>query len=391
MVRNSFGKLVIQKILYNFIRLFLLFALSASVTVGGCSKKETVVDKNVQLIKAAEDGNLQTIQKLIVEGADINTKDATNGTTALWLAAENGYTKIVKFLLENGVDVNTKATADNVTALMIASQQGHTDIVKLLLEKDADVNVQASDNGATAMMAAAENGHTAIVKLLLEKVVDVDVKTTTDGATALIMAAQNGHIEIVKLLLEKGADVNAKTNDGVTALAAIQKCNNDIVQMLQKNVSTESPSLKPHNVPKQAPEPRIEICKENELVSIGYTSYRVLKSEWTSRLSHSRPPDQKPNAMFLLIELTVRNGDSKPRSIPPFRLIDQNGAEYETSSKSVYIEDSIDILDSLNPGVQKHGFIVFDIPKGHHYNLKVSGGYWSDEYAIIMLSPVSNF
>ena len=87
------------------------------------------------------------------------------------------------------------------------------------------------------------------------------------------------------------------------------------------------------------------------------------------------------------MRLAVRNRDDKPRSIPPFELIDEDGREYETSSKAWKVEGCITALDSLNPGVRKDGVIVFDVPRTREYDLKVSGGYWSPEDALIELNP----
>ena len=42
-------------------------------------------------------------------------------------------------------------------------------------------------------------------------------------------------------------------------------------------------------------------------------------------------------------------------------------------------------FDSLNPGVQKRGYVVFDVPEGKQYKLKISGGYFSSSYAYINL------
>ena len=83
--------------------------------------------------------------------------------------------------------------------------------------------------------------------------------------------------------------------------------------------------------------------------------------------------------------MTVRNDDKEARSIAPFKLVDDTGAQYETSAKAWSVEGSIGVLDSLNPGVSKQGYIVFDVPKGKHYKLAVSGGYWSSDKAVIDL------
>jgi len=129
------------------------------------------------------------------------------------------------------------------------------------------------------------------------------------------------------------------------------------------------------------------VYKMGDTVHVGYTSYCVWRSWWSKRLSDNEFLDDRPDAMFLFVELTVRNDDKKARSIPPFELVDENGAEYETTSKGWAVDGSIGVLESLNPSVRKQGFIVFDVPTNHEYRLKVSGGYWSTENAFIALEP----
>jgi len=143
----------------------------------------------------------------------------------------------------------------------------------------------------------------------------------------------------------------------------------------------------PSNSSEPAKRKQIKLYKMGETAHIGYTSYCVWRSWWSNRLSDNEFLDDRPDAMFLFVELTVRNDDKKARSIPPFELVDENGAEYETSSKAWAVDGSIGVLESLNPSVQKRGFIVFDVPTNHEYRLKVSGGYWSTEDAFITLEP----
>ncbi len=124
--------------------------------------------------------------------------------------------------------------------------------------------------------------------------------------------------------------------------------------------------------------------KQGDLVNVGYTSYVVTESWWATRLGTF---NEKPDAMFLMVGLSVCNKDTKARTIPPFFLVDQLGREYETSSKGWAMEGTIGSLDTLNPNVEKTGGVIFDVPKDNNYKLKVSGGYWSDEDAFIELSP----
>lgn len=125
--------------------------------------------------------------------------------------------------------------------------------------------------------------------------------------------------------------------------------------------------------------------KIGDTAHVGYTSYAVWKAFYKNQLSDNQYLNQAADATYLFVDLTVRNDDTKARTIPPFKLIDENGSEYETSSKAWSVDGSIGVLDSLNPGVEKRGYIVFDVPRGKHYKLKISGGYWSSDEALVSL------
>jgi ankyrin repeat protein len=163
--------------------------------------------KDAQLIQAAKDGNLSTVQTLLAQGADINAK-GKYGTTALMDAVRKGHTKIVEVLLANGADVNAKDDKLGSTALMSAAMKGHTETVEALLAKGADVNAKDKD-GFTALTFAAFSGNTKTVEVLLAQGADVDAKDK-DGETALMLATQMGHTEIAEALSAKGANANAK-------------------------------------------------------------------------------------------------------------------------------------------------------------------------------------
>ena len=114
-------------------------------------------------------------------------------------------------------------------------------------------------------------------------------------------------------------------------------------------------------------------------------SYKVLKSEWVETLSARKELDRRPDASFLSILLTVRNDGKTPMTIPSFGLIDEGEAEYESFEKGWLIDNWLGRLERLNPGVGRSGIIVFDVPQTHRYQLKVHGGLWSQEYALIEL------
>jgi len=125
-------------------------------------------EKNVQLVQAAERGQLTDVQDALNDGADVNAKNDI-GFTALMRASYCGYTygsyaKVVKLLLNKGADVNIK-TKESITALMAASNVGNAEVVKLLLDKGAYVNIKTYE-GKTALMIAKDKGKTEIVVML---------------------------------------------------------------------------------------------------------------------------------------------------------------------------------------------------------------------------------
>jgi uncharacterized protein len=178
-------------------------------------------EKNVQLVKAAERGNLADVQDALNGGADVNAKDIF-GWTALMRASYGGYTygryaEVVKLLLDKGANVNIK-TKEGITALMEASSGGYAEVVKLLLDKGADVNIK-TDEGITALMEASSGGYSK--KEIFGK--------------AQTAASERGCIEVIKLLLAKGANINVKNSKGETALViAKDKGKTEIVGMLER-------------------------------------------------------------------------------------------------------------------------------------------------------------
>jgi ankyrin repeat protein len=87
-------------------------------------------DKSMSLRMAANSGRLEEVERLLGQGADINTR-ASNGMTPLILASWRGHTEVVELLLRKGADVNAK-TKTGSTALKFATDRGHKKIIALL-------------------------------------------------------------------------------------------------------------------------------------------------------------------------------------------------------------------------------------------------------------------
>jgi len=126
-----------------------------------------------------------------------------------------------------------------------------------------------------------------------------------------------------------------------------------------------------------------------ETVKVGYMEYKVLDSWFTNQLSDKGYPNTPPDAQYLFVDLQMQNDDKEQRTIPDFKLTDENNAEYGTTDKAFGLEGSVGLLQDLNPGVSKRAFVVFDVPQNHKYKLKVSGGYWSTDETLIDLAPTT--
>ena len=93
------------------------------------------VHKNI--FTAVREGNLEEVEKLLKDGADLHATNAY-GKTALILAAEYRHTEIVNALLAKEAQVDTK-NLFGYTALTRASQNGHTEVKELLLKNTQDI------------------------------------------------------------------------------------------------------------------------------------------------------------------------------------------------------------------------------------------------------------
>lgn len=133
----------------------------------------------------------------------------------------------------------------------------------------------------------------------------------------------------------------------------------------------------------------MKVYRTGEAAHVGYLQYEVVTSWYSTRLSSNEYLDEPPDATYLFVDLAVANLDNDQRTIPPFKLIDANNAEYGTSDRAWAAEGSIGLLPSLNPSVSKRAYVIFDVPQGRSYKLKVSGGYWSSDDALIELSPTT--
>ena len=176
---------------------------------------------DARLISAAGSGDVETVERLLDEGASVRARDA-EGRTALVAAAYGNHLATAEALVRAGADVNAKDDTEQSAYLISASEVGDDPrLLELTLENGADVGSLDSYDG-TGLIRAADRGHVRIVEKLLETRTDVD-HVNNLGWTALLEAIILGkgdarHTEVVRLLVEGGADPNLPDREGVTPL-----------------------------------------------------------------------------------------------------------------------------------------------------------------------------
>lgn len=192
--------------------------------------------RDVQLIRAAETGDLEAVKRLVAAGASVHAQDE-NGKTALVAAAYRNDLPIVDVLIEAGADVN-KQDDTKQSAYLIATSEGYLELLQRTFKAGADVHSKDSYNG-TGLIRAADRGHVEIIQELIKTDIEID-HVNNLGWTALLEAIILGdggarHTEVVRLLVEAGADVNLADSNGITPLGhARERGYQQMIEILTK-------------------------------------------------------------------------------------------------------------------------------------------------------------
>ena len=151
------------------------------------------------LVRAAEEGSLLDVRRLLRAGADANAAAGDDGSpwkTPLVAAAAVGHTRIVELLLASGAAADGAGGGADLTPLHVAARDGHARVVAALLLRGADAG-RATAAGATARELAADAACAGLLDAALHP---------SEGL--LFKAAAAGRADEVRILLARGIDVN---------------------------------------------------------------------------------------------------------------------------------------------------------------------------------------
>ena len=155
------------------------------------------------LQKAAEQGDVAALRRLLDAGADIEWQHKGTGRTALVSATIAGHHDAVVALLDRGANIDHACKAMGYTALTWAASQGTTDIAMQLTARGAALDQASPDMRRTALMAASQAGHAGIVGHLLERGANPRLMDFSQQ-TAWSLADENGHVATLAVLEAAG-------------------------------------------------------------------------------------------------------------------------------------------------------------------------------------------
>ena len=189
------------------------------------------------LFKAIEDGNIDAVQRMVVETPALLDARDEYGFPPLMCAVSRmeRTTRLVQVLIEAGADVNSK-TDEGYTALhMLVDVNGGTgtgpipgEIARLLVAAGADTEIR-QHYGWTPLMRAAVEGTLDELQALIDVGGDVNKLFPSDTLPEFLserttLMATIAHPDKTGILLAAGANAAAIDTNGQTALEYAQQC-----------------------------------------------------------------------------------------------------------------------------------------------------------------------
>lgn len=167
---------------------------------------------------AARMDDVNTVGKLLVNGASPNTIDPVTRESVLLLALREGSQRVIDLLVKaKDLDLEQQAPNGN-TALMMAAFKRNQAAVEALLARGAALNRP----GWAPLHYAAAGGDPEITGILVTRGADLNARAVA-GFTALMMAAREGHEEAAEVLLRAGADPKLTNSEGLNAAQMAEK------------------------------------------------------------------------------------------------------------------------------------------------------------------------
>jgi uncharacterized protein len=200
------------------IPIFVLVALAA-----GCGRPQRPDAAGyTPLMRAARDGDIEAIRRLVESGHDVNYQGRQVVT----------YGVLFPFTNVETVDVPLRSW----TPLIAATAANRPASIAELIRLGADVNARSIDG--PAIILAAERGALEATRALIDGGAN---PSTTDGRrTPLIVSLRGGHDAVVRLLLERGVSAGYEYDLEDALLMALQRGNYQIIREVATKTGLKS-------------------------------------------------------------------------------------------------------------------------------------------------------
>jgi ankyrin repeat protein len=172
------------------------------------------------LFRAAHEGDVAEIERLVAQGADVDARDR-RGRTPVHVAAFASEDEALRALAEAGTNMNAleHRAYDVVTIAAVANDP---ELMSLAIELGNDPGLVTSPYLGTALIAAANLGHVEVVRRLIAAGAPLDHINNLNWTAVMesVVLGDGGpnHFAVLDALLSAGADRTLADSDGVTPL-----------------------------------------------------------------------------------------------------------------------------------------------------------------------------
>jgi uncharacterized protein len=182
-----------------------------------------------------------TFAALLALGAPAAAQNYSDGYKFLEAVEDKDITEVEKLLGKPGSTlINSRDISNGRTALHIATQRRDIPWLAFLANKGANPNI-ADNRGVTPLMLASQLGFFEGVDTLIKAGARVDEPNET-GETPLISAVLRRDIDMMRILLQAGADPDRSDNSGRSAreYAQIEGASSRTLQEITRSARSDA-------------------------------------------------------------------------------------------------------------------------------------------------------
>jgi uncharacterized protein len=178
-----------------------IWAAAAAILLA--SPAQAQFSDSYNFLKAVRDADVNKANEFLAKPGTVtvDTKDVTNGETALHIVTKRRDVPWINYLVQHGAKPDVRDKEGN-TPLLIAAQMRFIEGATALLRGRAQVNM-ANNSGETALIRAVQLRDAAMVRLLMQVGANPDKTDTIAGMSARDYAKRDARgVSILKILEE---------------------------------------------------------------------------------------------------------------------------------------------------------------------------------------------